>query len=102
MWLWTTAGRCLRNSEIDAALDNPAVIHYITGPKPWQRDCIHPYRDEFTKYRDKTQWRGMKLTKGDPLKVKVKHFLVKKLVDFGFFKRESYVAYKYRKDAKLK
>ena len=89
-------------SEIDAALDNPAVIHYITGPKPWQRDCIHPYRDEFTKYRDKTQWRGMKLTKGDPLKVKVKHFLVKKLVDFGFFKRESYVAYKYRKDAKLK
>lgn len=88
-------------SEIDASIADPVIIHYITGPKPWQRDCIHPYRNEFLKYRDKTQWKGMKLMHGDPLKVKIKHRLVKILIDLGFFKRENLVAYKFRKDAIL-
>lgn len=85
--------------EIDAALHNPVIIHYITGPKPWQRNCIHPYRTEFFKYRSKTQWKDLPLTRGDSLKLRIKHFLVKILVDMKLFKRESYVAYKFRKDA---
>lgn len=87
--------------EIDASLTNPVIIHYITGPKPWQLDCIHPYRAEFVKYRNKTCWRGMKMKHGDALKVRLKHRLVKILVDLGLFKRESFVAYKFRKDAVL-
>lgn len=88
-------------SEIDAALANPVIIHYVTGPKPWQRDCIHPYRAEFLKYRDKTQWRNMRLLRGDSFKVRMKHRLIKMLIDMGFFKRENLVAYKFRKDAVL-
>ena len=88
-------------SEIDAALTNPVIIHYVTGPKPWQCDCIHPYRAEFLKYRDKTPWRGMKMAHGDSLKTRMKHRLIKILIDTGFFKRENLVAYKFRKDAVL-
>ncbi len=88
-------------AEIDAALANPLIIHYVVGPKPWQRDCIHPYRAEFLKYRAKTQWSGMALLPGDPLKVRLKHGMIKILVDMGLFKRESLVAYKFRKDAVL-
>lgn len=88
--------------EIDAALTDPVIIHYITGPKPWQLDCIHPYKNEFLKYLEKTEWKNMKMSHGDSLKERIKHRLIKLFIDFNFMRRENLVAYKFRKDAILK
>lgn len=32
------------------AIYNPAIIHYTYLPKPWQKDCEHPLKDEYFKY----------------------------------------------------
>lgn len=87
--------------QIDESITDPVIIHYVTGPKPWQHDCIHPYQKEFLKYRALTEWKNMPMLPGDRLKLRIKHALVKILVDLGLFKRDSYVKYKFRKDAVL-
>lgn len=89
-------------AQIDASLTDPVIIHYVTGPKPWQRNCIHPYQQEFLKYRNLTEWKDMAMQPGDSMRLRIRHRLVKILVDLGFFKRDSYVKYKFRKDAVLK
>ena len=33
---------------------NPAVIHYVSKPKPWQKGCVHPFTKEYFKYARKT------------------------------------------------
>ena len=44
--------------EIDAALGDPAVVHYTGGKKPWHFKCVHPLKHEYLKYVDMTKWKG--------------------------------------------
>ena len=37
---------------------NPIIIHYVYKPKPWQRECKHPYKSEYYKYLDMTEYKG--------------------------------------------
>ncbi len=46
--------------QIDEGQRDPAIIHFITFPKPWNSDCNHPYKPEFICYRNKTEWRNSK------------------------------------------
>jgi lipopolysaccharide biosynthesis glycosyltransferase len=44
---------------------NPAIVHFVTGDKPWFRSNKHPFKDEYHKYRLKTAWRRYKQV-GEP------------------------------------
>ena len=46
--------------DIEKAKRDPAVIHFVYKPKPWEFACIHPYRSEYSKYLGYTPWRGAK------------------------------------------
>jgi lipopolysaccharide biosynthesis glycosyltransferase len=38
--------------------DDPYIIHFTTKYKPWKISCLHPRRDEFYDYVDRTEWAG--------------------------------------------
>ena len=44
--------------EIDEAVKNPVVIHYIEKfySRPWKKDCTHPLKGEFLKYLNKSEF----------------------------------------------
>ena len=29
---------------------NPPVVHYVSKPKPWQKDCVHPLYNLYYQY----------------------------------------------------
>ena len=33
---------------------NPIVLHYVSKPKPWQKDCVHPLYDLYYRYARET------------------------------------------------
>lgn len=43
--------------KIDNAIHDPVIIHYIMAEKPWFKDCRHPYKYEFEKYKKLTIWK---------------------------------------------
>ena len=48
--------------ELNEALTNPTIIHYTHKIKPWYKECPHPYRDEFLKYKEMTIWKDLPLS----------------------------------------
>lgn len=46
--------------ELPQALTAPVILHF-TGNKPWEKECDHPYKNEFFKYQNLTPWKGMPL-----------------------------------------
>jgi len=45
--------------EMDAALADPAVVHYTnTRYRPWQWRCDHPFRADWTRTLQQTDWAG--------------------------------------------
>lgn len=49
--------------EIDEAKKDPYIIHFSTRYKPWLKDCFHPLRNEFIKYKNMTEWKNVNLAK---------------------------------------
>lgn len=47
-------------SELETAIFNPIIVHY-TGIKPWYKECIMPYAEEYIKYKRLTIWRDIAL-----------------------------------------
>jgi len=43
--------------EIEQAQVDPAIVHFQTRPKPWQRGCVHPWRDEWLAVAEETEFR---------------------------------------------
>jgi lipopolysaccharide biosynthesis glycosyltransferase len=39
-----------------ATTSYPAIVHFISGSKPWQWDNRHPFKAEYNSYRLKTPW----------------------------------------------
>ncbi|MFZ4798012.1 MAG: glycosyltransferase family 8 protein [Bacteroidia bacterium] len=73
-------------------LNDPTVIHFVSKPKPWQRYCIHRYRNEYYKFATLTIYFN-NISKPNPildflhliflriinLMAFIKHFLLKTL-----------------------
>lgn len=36
--------------EFNEAITDPCIVHYSIRFKPWHKDCLHPWRDEYLKY----------------------------------------------------
>lgn len=44
-------------SEIQSAISDPVILH-LSGERPWIKGCLHPYKEEYFKYRSLTQWKN--------------------------------------------
>lgn len=49
-----------RREVLAAALADPAIVHFNTGPlgRPWRSGCAHPWRREWLEVLDRTSWAG--------------------------------------------
>lgn len=68
------------NEEIEQSAKEPVIIHY-TGIKPWYKECDHPYKKEFLKYKALTEWKDTPLKKS--YKIKIKRIIKKILLYFN-------------------
>lgn len=39
-----------RHAELEAAKDNPKIVHFCVSDKPWFDECRNPYRNEWVHY----------------------------------------------------
>lgn len=62
--------------------DNPAVIHFVYKPKPWDAQCDHPYKHAYFNYLKFTPWNGYKV----PLVLTFKSLLKHPLMFYAWFK----------------
>jgi lipopolysaccharide biosynthesis glycosyltransferase len=63
--------------EIEELKQSPAIIHYSGSSKPWEYLNIHPYKKEYYKYLQLTQWKNFKPAAS--FRIKIKYFLLKAL-----------------------
>ena len=50
----------MNREQYTAAKNNPCIIHFTTGDKPWLAACRHPDRKLFFEQLDKTAWSGLR------------------------------------------
>lgn len=43
---------------LDGYGKDPAVVHFVGCYKPWNWECVHPYKNEYFKYLDLTPFNG--------------------------------------------
>lgn len=73
--------------EIYKAIKDPYIIHYIFVPKPWFKDCDHPYKDEFIKYKSLTEWKDTVMERYYMKTLNIKYYLKKALIKLGFLNK---------------
>ena len=66
----------------------PAIIHYTGSRKPWDYDCINPYKESYFKYLDMTKWKHTRPYM--PLKFKFK-LMLDKVLYFLYLKPRKYI-----------
>lgn len=49
------------DAQLAAALSDPHIVHFLSRPKPWHRDCTHPRRDEWRAVAAMTAFAPVKL-----------------------------------------
>lgn len=47
--------------EIDDSREDPIILHF-SGVRPWTKGSIHPYIDEYFKYKNQTIWKDVPQT----------------------------------------
>jgi lipopolysaccharide biosynthesis glycosyltransferase len=57
-----SAGWALWRSEVEAAITDPAVIHYTDRDKPWYLATKHPRAEDWLHWLDRTVWSGWRPT----------------------------------------
>lgn len=70
-------------NEIDRAIDNPVIVHYTGGEKPWTKACRHPFRVLWLSYYAQTPWRALPLQENSPFGLRVKKFFSEPLRKLG-------------------
>ncbi len=50
--------RMYTQKEIDDAIENPVVIHWVNGcyNRPWSKNCTHPLRGKYLEYLKMSPW----------------------------------------------
>ena len=58
--------------NIEFAKNNPIILHFTGGPKPWSYLSFHPYKKEYYKYLNKTAWHDYEMPDRT-----IKNFIIK-------------------------
>ena len=69
-------------------IKSPAIIHYTGSRKPWDYECINPYKESYFKYLDMTKWKHTRPYM--PLKFKFK-LMLDKVLYFLYLKPRKYI-----------
>lgn len=67
--------------QLEEAIKNPCIIHYLLSNKPWNKRCDHPFKNEFFKYQKLTQWKDIPLqpNKNKPTKKEIIKNILQKI-----------------------
>ena len=49
-----------QREELEEWRKKPCIIHYASLRKPWFKECLHPYKDEFWHYAAISPWNELK------------------------------------------
>lgn len=49
--------------QIEEYKYDPTIVHFISVPKPWYRECNHPFLKDFLKYKAMTPWADVPIRK---------------------------------------
>jgi len=60
--------------EVDNARDNPSIVHFLGGTKPWHSDCTTKFTDEWRDYASSIKWEPWK-EKSKNIKLILKHII---------------------------
>lgn len=78
--------------ELEDAIQDPCIVHYTGGRKPWAISSRHPYNRTFLKYYSQTIWKDQPFQEDRPMKLRVIKFfsgllrklhLIKELPPYG-------------------
>ncbi len=90
--------------ELDEAVKNPVIIHYITKfyNRPWFKSCTHPLKNLYIKNIEKTPFE-VKLYDGElPTKIKLRRFVFNFFPFFIYYSLERLLNVKRKKKAGTK
>ena len=48
----------LERRDFTLVRDHPHIVHFTSALKPWHANSPHPFRQEFFRYLDRTEWAG--------------------------------------------
>jgi lipopolysaccharide biosynthesis glycosyltransferase len=77
---------CYSASDVDAAREDPAIVHFIGPYKPWHYRSKHPFRAEYFEHARKTPWGDQPVIGRTPL-----HALVRLLPWTAGLRVESHI-----------
>ena len=81
-WFYPTSQWQTHFSKWDRILadrEDPAIVHYCRGLKPWFKECVHPLKSEFIHYATMYDFIGYKEQKYFPFSYKVISYLIYRL-----------------------
>lgn len=61
-------------NDIEESYKNPVIIHFLSGfyNRPWVKNCTHPLRGEFFKYKEISPWKDTPLSDSKlPFRIRV-------------------------------
>ena len=76
---------------------NPVIIHFTCIPKPWYKNCKHPYKKMFDKYKSMSLWSNVKEKRWTSIKYILENFCIKFVVFMGLRKNDYIVENRYIK-----
>lgn len=76
---------------------NPVIIHFTCIPKPWYKNCKHPYKIMFEKYKSMSLWSNVKEKRWLRIKYLIEHFFIKSVVFIGLRKYDYIIENRYIK-----
>ena len=81
-WFYPTDQWQIHFSKWDRILadrEDPYIVHYCRGLKPWFKECVHPLKHEFIHYATMHDFIGYKELKYFPFSYKVVSYLIYRL-----------------------
>lgn len=83
------------DEQILEAQAHPTIIHFTGIPKPWYKNCQHPWKKEFDKYKAMSPWHDEKEKRWMPLKFCLEKMAIKLVVSMGLRKSDYIVENRY-------
>ena len=80
--------RRLCMSKLQNEIKFPAIIHFTGSRKPWDYDCLNPYREKYFYYLDMTNFKHTRPSKPIIFKLKL---MVDKILYFLYLKPRKYI-----------
>lgn len=83
--------------QIKEGQKHPVVVHFTCIPKPWYKNCKHPYKKVFDMYKSMTVWRDVKEKRWLKLNYFLEQLCIKSVVFIGLRKYDYVIENRYVK-----